>query len=219
MDERLRICLWLVSGGCLGIVLGGVFGGLTGVLTVRDGRAAGTGFGRRVADAFARTAQQEASPVRQGAITGAADGVLFLGIVGLVSGAFVAIVGDADPRWLPFAALASTLLVSLAAFFGVLAYAMSGGVRTFGSILAGGLLGAYLAGFLLGADRLLLGVVPGLFVGLLLSFAVRRYAPTFRPPSVAKTLPHVRADADIRTAPHFRPDADSFQKPDAFEDS
>jgi hypothetical protein len=199
MDERLRICLWLVSGCCLGIVLGGVFGALTGIWTVRDGRAAGTGFGRRVAESLARTARHEMSPLRLGALTGAADGVLFLGIVGLATSAFVAIVAGADLRWLPFAALAATLLVSLAAFFGVLAYAMNGGVRTIGTILAGGLLGAYLAGFLLGADRLLLGVVPGLFVGLLLSFAARRYAPTFRPPRVPS-------------------DADSFPKPDVFDE-
>src|SRR5262249_35647920 len=54
MDERLWISLWIVSGGGLGSVLGGLFGGLAGALYAQSGGAAGTGFGRRVADTFAR---------------------------------------------------------------------------------------------------------------------------------------------------------------------
>src|SRR5262245_23579821 len=105
MDERLRISLWMVSGGGFGAVLGGVFGGLAGALYAQSGGAAGTGFGRRVADAFARAAGRGLSPVRQAAITGAADGFVFLGIVGTLAGVLMATVGRADPRWLDVAAL------------------------------------------------------------------------------------------------------------------
>ena len=81
MDERVRISLWVVSGGGLGAILGGAFGGLTGALYAQSGRVAGTGLGRRVADALAGAGERQASAVQHGAITGAADGFLFLGIV------------------------------------------------------------------------------------------------------------------------------------------
>jgi hypothetical protein len=183
MDERLRISLWIVSGGGLGAVLGGAFGALTGALYSQHGGSAGTRFGRTVADAFARVAEEELSPVRQAAITGAADGVLFLGIVGTLAGAGVAIVGNVSLRWLGIAALACASLVGAAAFFGVFAYAMTrNGVWAVVYVFAGGLFGSSVAGVLLGADRCLLGTVPGLVVGLALAFAARRVAPTFRPP-------------------------------------
>lgn len=203
MDERLRICLWMVSGGGLGSVLGGAFGALTAALYAQSGGAAGTGFGRRVADAFARTAKEDISPLRRATITGAADGFVFLGVVGTLAGILVATVGHTDPRWLIHAALGSVLLVGLAAFFGMLAYGMaSNGVWAVLWIFAGGLLGSFLAGIVLGADRCLLGTLPGLFVGLIFSFVRGRYAPTFRSPRAGKAIP-----------PH-RPDRDAFRKPD-----
>jgi hypothetical protein len=220
MDERLRISLWVVGGGGLGAVLGGAFGGLTGALYAQNGGTAGTGFGRSVADAFARGAEEEPSPVRQGAITGAADGVLFLGIVGIVTGACVAIIGGAHPRWLGVAALGSFFLVGGAALFGVLAYGMTrNGGGSVLSVFAGGLLGSALAGVLLGADRCLVGTIPGLLAGLLLSFVTRRYAPTFRPPRVGKGAPRRRSDAstDITEPLHPPSKDDSFQKPNSFD--
>jgi hypothetical protein len=183
MDERLRISLWVVSGGGLGAVLGGAFGALTGVLYAQHGGSAGTRFGRSVADAFARAAEREPTPVGQAAITGAADGVLFLGILGTLAGASVAILGNVHPRWLGVAALASSALVGAAAFFGVFAYAMArNGVWAVVYVFAGGLFGSSVAGVLLGADRCLLGSVPGLIAGLTVGFLTRRDAPTSRPP-------------------------------------
>ena len=221
MDERLRISLWMVSGGGLGCVLGGVFGGLAGALYAQSGGAAGTGFGRRVADTFARAQGRGLSPIRQAAITGAADGFVFLGIVGTLAGVLAATVGRADPRWLDVAALGSALLVGGAAFFGVLAYGMArNGVRSVLYIFAGGLLGSFLAGILLGADNCLLGTIPGLFAGLMLSLVGGRYAPTFRSPRVEKAVPRLRSnhETDITGPPRRRPDANAFRKPDATEE-
>jgi hypothetical protein len=214
MDERLRISLWVVCGGGLGAVLGGAFGGLTGALFAQSGRVAGTGFGRRVADAFARAGEREPSPLRQGIITGATDGVLFLGILGIVAGALLGASGRAANELLVPAVLGSSLLVCGAAFFGVLAYAMTRGGWTFGSVLAGGLLGSFVAAVLLGADRLILGVAPGLLAGLVLSFVTRRYAPAFHPPRIGEAAPRRRSDTSTDIT---RPD-DSVRKSDPFEE-
>jgi hypothetical protein len=221
MDERLRIFLWMVSGGGLGAVLGGAFGGLTGVLYAQSGGAAGTALGRRVADAFARAGERELSLVQRAAIVGVADGFLFLGVVGIVAGALVATVGHADPRWLGAAALSSTLLVGGAAFFGMLAYGIvRRGVWAVLYASAGGLLGAILASFSMGVDNCLFGAIPGLFAGLMLSLAGGRYAPNFRSPHVGKVVPRVRskAETDITDSPQRRFGADAFRKPDPSEE-
>jgi hypothetical protein len=217
MDERLRISLWMVGGGGLGSVLGGVFGALAGALYAKSGGAAGTGFGRRVADAFARAQGRGLSPIQQAAITGTADGFVFLGIVGTLAGVLLATVGRADPRWLEVAALGSALLVGGAAFFGVLAYGMArNGVWAVLYVFAGGLLGSFLAGIVLGADNCLLGTIPGLFAGLMLSLIGGRYAPTFRSPRVGKTVSRLRSntETDITGPPDRHPDANAFRKPD-----
>ena len=66
MDERLRLFAWIAgSGGCFGL-LGAGFGAVTGFLCWRGGRAAGTGFGIRLARAFERTGQRPFSPSGRG---------------------------------------------------------------------------------------------------------------------------------------------------------
>jgi hypothetical protein len=220
MDEHLRISLWMVSGGGLGAILGSAFGALTAALYWQHGGSAGTGLGRRVADALARTAEDEPSPFRRAILTGAADGFLFLGVVGLLAGTAIAVTGAAPQALIPVA-LGSALLVGAAAFFGTLAYALTRlGLWAILLLFAGGLLGSFLAGVLLGADRCLLGTIPGLILGLALAFTTRHYAPTFRPPRVDPSLPRNRPDAetDITRTPPARSDADSFRKPDAFEE-
>jgi hypothetical protein len=217
MDERLRVSLWVVVSGGLGAVLGGAFGGLAGLLYAQGGGAAGTRFGRRVADAFARAGQSEASPTARAALVGAADGFLFLGVVGVLAGAAAAVFGRADPRWLAPAALGAALLVGAAAFFGSLAYSMTRhGARAITCILGGGLFGSLAAGLLLGVDDCLFGTLPGFILGLALSFVVRRYTPTFRPPQVGEPSARRRPDAETDiTGP---PQPGVFRKPDAFEE-
>jgi hypothetical protein len=216
MDDRLRIFLWIVGGGAFGAVLGGAFGGLTGALFAQSGGAAGTGFGRRVADAFAQTSLHPPSPLRRATLTGAADGFLFLGLLGIVAGALLGASGRAADEVLMPALAGSVILVGGAIFFGTLALAMSHSARTVGSVVAGGLFGAFIAALTVGADRLLLGVAPGLLLGLLYSLGARRYASTFQPPRIGKTIPHNRTDSetDITETPHAHSDEDSFRKPD-----
>ncbi len=222
MDERLRISLWIVCGGGLGTVLGGAFGALAGALYAQHGGSAGTRFGRSVADAFARNAEEEPSLVRQAAITGAADGVLFLGIVGTLAGAGVAILSNAHPRWLGVAALSSALLVGGAALFGTMAYALSRQTALENEgILVGSVLGAVLAVKLLGSDYFPVGFVFGLYVGNWLAGMLRRrYAPKFSPPQAGKVVSHPPTDAgtDITGTPPSRQDNDSIRKPGPSEE-
>ncbi len=221
MDERLRIGLWIVSGAGGGSLLGGAFGALTGALFAQSGRMAGTRLGRQVVEAFVRTGERELSPVAQGAVVGAADGVLFLGTLGLVGGALLGLGGREVGELLVPAALGSLLLVGAAAFFGVLAYGMTRhGMRAVLLVFVAGLLGSFVAGVLLGADRCLLGTIPGLAVGLVLSFVTRRYTPAFRPPRVREAAPRRRADArtDITGTPPPHPDTDFFRPTDSFEE-
>lgn len=217
MDERLYICLGMVSGCALGSVLGGVFGGLASALYAQSGGSAGTGFGRRVADAFARAEERELSPVRQAAISGAADGILFLGLLGVVVGALLGMSGRPAGELLLSAGVGSAVLVGGAAFFGVLAYSMArNGVWAVLYVFAGGLLGSFVAGILLGADNCLLGTIPGLLAGQTLSLVGGRYAPTFRSPHVGKAVPRRRSNTktDITGPLHRHPGADAFRKPD-----
>lgn len=219
MEERLRICLWMVGGGVLGGLLGSAFGGFTGAFNALDGRAAGTRLARRVANTFLDAAERPSSHVRRAALVGALDGLIFLGVVGLVCGILVGMSDRAAHELLVPVVLGSTLLVVAAAGFGTLAFAMSHGPRTFGSVISGGLLGAFVAAWMLGVDHLLLGVVPGFLVGLLVARAASRYAPKFHPPQIGKTARSPRSDgkSDV-TPPHARPDGDFFSRPDSFEE-
>jgi hypothetical protein len=173
MDERLRICLWMVGGGAVGSVLGGIFGGLTAALFARSGHAAGTGFARRIADSFAQTAERKPSLLGRAIFIGATDGLIFLGIFGLVAGSLMGTIHRPTHEWLQ-PALFGVVLVGGAIFFGLLAYAMSHGARTVGSVIGGGLLGASLIAWRYGVDHLLFGVVLGFLGGLLFSLAVQR---------------------------------------------
>jgi hypothetical protein len=222
MDERVRISLWLVGGGGLGALLGGAFGALTGALYWNSGRSAGTRFGHAVADSFARAAGREPSRLRRGAIVGAADGVLFLGALGILAGGL----GAAGPsggsvRWLASVMLTGLLLVIGGVFFGLLAYALvRNGTWAVVAMFAGGVLGAVGSIGLLGPDYFLLGVLPGLFAGLLFSFRVRRWAPTFRPPWLGARAPRSRpdADTDITGPPRRSEGPDSIRKAEPEEE-
>jgi len=202
MDERLRICLWMLGCGGIGAILGGAFGAMTGYLYHESGGVAGTRFGRWVADSLAHTAEHEPSSAWYAVLVGAADGFLFLGVLGLCAGIAVALCGQVDASWLGMAALGSALLVGLAAFFGTLAYAMTRyGSRALLFILGGGLFGSMMAGSLLGVNDTLFGTVPGFLLGLALTFVTRRYTPTFRPPNVGEPVSPRHTDTDAIRKP------------------
>jgi hypothetical protein len=177
MDDRLRIFLWILGGGGTFGLLGSVFGGLAGFLAWRSGRAAGTTLGLGVARAFARAARREHSPGQQGAIVGAVDGLLFLGVLGGLFGLWGAFRGD--PPWQILApAAVFAVLMAAAVFFGVLAY---GAIRVRGWALAAQV-GGCVVGALIGNDLaelpgMLGGAVVGGIVAGLLVLAARPYSP------------------------------------------
>ena len=220
MDERLWICLWMVSGGCLGAVLGGAFGALTAVLFAQNGGAAGTRLARHIVENVLDSAEQQPSSTGRAAIIGAADGIFFLGLLGLVAGALLGLSGRAVNELLLPVVGGSVLLFGGAAFFGTLAYSLSRtGLWAILWIVGGGMLGTLLAGFLLGADNCLLGTIPGLLAALIFSLIGGRYAPIFRSPRVGKSIPRYRLDTetDIMGPPHVRPGSDAIRKPETDE--
>jgi hypothetical protein len=175
MDETSHRLFWILGGGGFGAALGGVFGAAAGATYWSSGRTAGTAFGQRVATAFDNAGEQELSRTTRGAIVGATDGFLFLGVVGIMVGVFFASVGQANEALFIPLVITSSILALAAAFFGMLAYAMvRNGVWAVIGLFFGALTGAILSALALGVDRFLLGVVPGMAVGTLASFLLRR---------------------------------------------
>jgi hypothetical protein len=225
MDDRLRICLWMVGSGGFGSVLGSFFGALAaGLLCAWSGHAAGTRLARQVVDNFLQSGAHQPSPVRRAALIGAADGFFFLGILGLIAGALLGASGWSSERLVAMVwplALDGLFLVGGAILFGLLAYTLTHHGPALLYITAGGLVGSFLAGRLLGWDNSPIGVVPGLCIGLFLCRAVRRYSPTFHAPRVGATLPPSRSDGsiDITGPPPLRPGSDAIRKSDAEDES
>jgi hypothetical protein len=220
MDERIRICFWMVGGGAFGAILGSVFGGLAGVMFAWSGHTAGTGLARRLADTLARTAEREASPLGRAGFIGAADGFFFLGILGLIAGALLGLSGRPTGELLAPIGIGSVVLVGGAISIGSLAYALRYLAAEFLYVTAGGFLGSFLAATLLGSNYGPAGIVPGVLAGLAFCRTVRRYAPTFHPPQVGKTVRSPRADAntDISGPSSSSSKSDFFGKADTFEE-
>lgn len=195
MDDRLRICLWMVGGGALGAVLGGIFGALTAVLYARNGGAAGTGLARRVAEAFLDTALHPPSDTSRAALVGAVDGLFFLGILGLFAGALLGISGRSVYEFVPLI-FGSALLVGAAAIFGTVAYALTYRPAVCLYIIAGSIVGGLLAENVLGSNVVFPGAWVGGFVALFLYRVVHGYSPKFHSPRVGKTTPLPRSDTD-----------------------
>jgi len=222
MDERLRICLWMVGGGGFGCVLGGVFGALaTGQLHARSGDTAGTRLARNVVENFLQSGQRQPSPTVRAALIGAADGFFFLGGVGLLAGALLGVSGRRADELLAPMVMGGVVLAGGAIFFGTLAYALERPGEELLSAFVCGVLAAVLAGRL-GWDYGCVGAaVLGFYVGLFLCrAAIRRYSPRFQPPRVGKTTPPPRfhADTDITGSSPSPSNADFVRKPDSFEE-
>ncbi|HTU23636.1 MAG TPA: hypothetical protein VMG10_36705 [Gemmataceae bacterium] len=220
MDERLRICLWMVGVGGFGAVLGGVFGAVTAVLYARNGGAAGTRLARNLVKNFFQSGDGQPSPTFHAAVLGAADGFFFLGTLGLVAGAFLGKCGwTANELLLPIV-LSGVLLIGGAMLFGTLAYALTYRTAECLYCIAGSILGSILAARLLGSVYGPVGIMPGMGVGLFLCRAVRAYSPKFHPPRAEKTTPRLRSDAntDITGSLSSPPNADFFRKPDSIEE-
>jgi hypothetical protein len=209
MDQIWRNLLCVLGCGGYGAALGAAFGAVTGAVYWGSGRAAGSGLGQRLAAAF-EEAGDELSPRARGALVGAADGFLFLGILGTALGLALAFTGTADAALLVTLAVGGVLVAVAAVVFGVLAYAVvRNGVWAVVGLFLGGITGAFTAAALLGADRLLWGVVPGLIAGTAASFLLRKYEPRFRAARVARAT-HERWRAggeDVTAEPPGGPDS------------
>jgi hypothetical protein len=219
MDERLRICLWMVGGGIFGGVLGGIFGALAAALYARNGGAAGTRLARNVVENVLQTGERQASSTVHAALIGAADGFFFIGIFGLIAGALLGIVvRNADDSLVPVIS-GSLLLFGGAILFGTAAYALTYHTAEFLYSLTGGLLGCLLAS-LLEPLLVLPGLVTGLYLGLYVCRTVRRYSPKFHPPRIEEipSQPCSPADTDITGSSPSLPDNEFFHKPDSFRE-
>ncbi|HTU89697.1 MAG TPA: hypothetical protein VMF69_06335 [Gemmataceae bacterium] len=215
MDERLRICLWMVGGGGFGGVLGGVFGALAAALYARSGGAAGTRLARNMVENFLQAGERQPSPTVHAALIGAADGFFFMGGFGLIAGALLGLTGrPAGELMLPMV-IGSVALVGGAITFGSMAYALRYHAAEFLYSCAGGFFGSFIAASLLGSVYGPAGIGPGMIVGLVLCRAVRCYSPKFHPPHVEKTpsQPRSHADPDITGSPSSSANDDFFRKP------
>jgi len=179
MDDRLRIFLWIAGSGVFGGLLGGLFGAVAGLVYWRSGKASGTFFGLTMARAVARASERELSPGMRGAIVGAIDGVLFLGILGTIGGAWLALrVPGASIQSAVTLGLAVAGLVAGAAGFGLLAYTLvQTGVWGLAWVFAASMAGAVSGFSLAGASGLLGGLVAGILLGNLAALGWQRYAP------------------------------------------
>jgi hypothetical protein len=189
MDDRLQVFAVTLASGGFCAVLGGLFGAFTGATYWGSGKSAGTVLGLSFARAFA--GGRELSRTAYGALVGAIDGFVFLGILGAVAGAFLTYRHPGDGGPLGPAALGLTMLVGLAVLFGALAYAaVRAGVYAIVGIFAGGLTGGLLgawAGARIGTYRAgyfgwLIGAVLGVLAGTALALLAHRYSPRFTAP-------------------------------------
>jgi hypothetical protein len=175
MDERTRLFLCVLASAGFFSVLGGLFGALAGVVTWRDGRAAGTSLGMSVARAFARVSEQSMSPGTLAAIVGGTDGAIFGAFLGCVFGLVAGWHGQAEWQTLRPILLGSMLLVGAAILFGLMAVGLTAaGTRCLLGLFIGGVAGAF-DGFQIGqTDGLILGMFAGGVSGTILFLVVFR---------------------------------------------
>lgn len=169
-DNRLVVFAWTLAGAFAFALLGGLFGGLAGWLSWRGGSASGSILGRKAADAVARLRERELSEGARGAVVGAADGALFLGLVGTVIGLVAGHRGQAPASWLVPAFTVLLLLVGGAVVFGTLAYGLDRlRVGAVVGVFVGGLGGALFTASYFGVGHTVPGAVAGLLLGALAS--------------------------------------------------
>lgn len=155
-------------------LLFGLFGAMVGFVSLREGRAGGTGLGLAVARAFARLSQQELSPLRHALIVGLVDGLSFGVVVGVVLGLVAGWHFPAEGKILGIALLGTTMLAGVAVALGLLASRIDSlGVRALVGLFLGGMAGALTGFSASGTDGLFTGILAGAAFGALLSRASR----------------------------------------------
>jgi hypothetical protein len=178
MDEKTHWFLWLLAcGGSFGL-LGGLFGIVTGIVTWRDGRSAGTPLGLSVAQAFSRAAGHPLSPTRMGTLVGGTDGMVFGSGVGLLGGAFLPIDPSESWRFLFWAVLVGGALGASAVGMGLLAqFMVRRGTVVVVGLFVGGLSGGGAGFFVAGSSGLFVGTLLGGLLGALVSGSSRNRGP------------------------------------------
>jgi hypothetical protein len=174
MDDSFTLFAWTLGGTAAFALLGGLFGALAGWMSWRGGSASGTAMGRKVADALARLAEDDVSDSQRAALTGAADGALFLGVFGMLFGLIAGRIDAAPGDWLvPVFAITVGLAV-LAVAFGLLA---AGIVRLRMPAIVGLSIGGVGGGLLAAHHAGVVHIVPGAAVGILLGTLVGALFP------------------------------------------
>ncbi len=175
METRYLVFLFTVGGALAAALVGAAFGALTGYLTHRDGRAAGSIIGRTVAEIFVRGDDAIMSPSRQAVLVGAVDGAFFLGILGAAVCLWIGLDGNLHPAVAVRLAAALLGLSLMAAAFGSLAFGLTSlGVRIIGVVCLAAIVGA-LAGYQLAhSDGVLVGILAGSGCGILLGWRFHR---------------------------------------------
>jgi len=170
MDESLILLAWILGGTVAFGVVGALFGGLAAWLSCRAGHAPGSIVGRRVADALARLREEELTDLQKGALTGAADGAFFLGLVGTVVGVIAARSGRAPATWLIPLFLIMLALTGGALLFGATAAGIVRlRLRAVVAVCIGGIVGALVAAAHFGVAHIVPGAVVGILLGLLIA--------------------------------------------------
>lgn len=216
MDDRLRICLWMLGGGGFGGALGCVFGAVTAAIYERSGGAAGTRLARSVVENFLQSGDRQPSPTLHAALIGGADGFFFMGCLGLFGGSLLGRSGLPVSELLIPMVAGSVVLVGGAIVFGSMAYALRYyaaqflyiSVCTFVlGILTSSLFGDSPRYFAIGA-----GVGP--IIGLTLCRIVRAYSPKYHPPRIDRTIPPPRSDTETDITGSIPPSTndDAFHK-------
>jgi hypothetical protein len=178
MDERFRI-FFCILGGAAGFgLIGAAFGGLARALFHASGKAAGSGIGAAAVRGLEYVRDEEVSDRTRAVVAGAADGAVFLGVVGGLLGAYTGYQGPEQTPLLLDALLGAAVLAVAAVLFGVTAYLMAGtGVRVVGLLFVGGMFGALTGALAAGTDGLIAGTLAGAFLGIAVSVWARPRPP------------------------------------------
>ncbi len=174
-DSRLLLFGWTLLGMATFALLGSLFGGLAGGLSWYHGRAAGSGFAVRIARALARLGEGELSPLAMGALVGAVDGAVFLGLLGGLLGLAAGYTETPPADWVLRGLAIVAAMLGGAIVFGLFAYGLVRlRVRAMLEVFLGGMAGAFAAVSLAGIPHIVPGVVIGMFLGALCGAILRR---------------------------------------------
>ena len=169
MDERMDTFLLLLGFSAFGGIVGAAFGASAGALYWASGRTSGTAAGLAVERAIARVSRAEPTRGRRGAVVGAVDGFLFLGLTSLVSGFLMRRFGLVGGRVFLNIGLGGLALMCAAVALGILAYVLTRvGVQGLAVSLPLAVLAAFAGLLVAGWSGYMVGILGGLTLGTLI---------------------------------------------------